>query len=129
MILIGYKGAFRLLNILAFTTMMIFAISCREYKSTVTVTNRADEAIRVCSITLGSQSSKIRDIGPNEKRQLSFKVQSDDHYVISVTMQSGRRIEKEMGYVTNGMDFFDSFIIQDSDIVFNRNTIGDALKE
>ena len=80
-------------------------ISLSSHYSNVTVVNAGNVAITNMTITLSQETRSIASLKPNEKRGLRFSVRGDASYVVSATFENGEKLNKEVGYVTNGMDF------------------------
>jgi len=78
--------------------------------------NNAAEPIGHASVSICGQTIQFRDIEPNKSAHGSYRVTSDSHYTIRLKFKSGRTLQKEAGYVTNGMNFNDQIIITDTDI-------------
>jgi len=78
--------------------------------------NKATEPIAHASVVICGQTIELKDISPSKGAGGSYKVTSDSHYTIQVEFKSGKRLKKETGYVTNGMDFQDEITVTDSDI-------------
>lgn len=43
-------------------------------------------------------------------------MKTDSHYKITVKFKSGEKLEKEIGYITNGFDFKDTLIVKNDEI-------------
>jgi len=78
--------------------------------------NNASEPIAYASVSICGQTVQLWDVLPNKSADGSYRVTSDSHYTIRVEFRSGGRLEREIGYVTSGMDFNDRIIVTDSDI-------------
>jgi hypothetical protein len=50
-------------------------------------------------------------------------VGGDADYHITIRFQSGRELERRLGYVTSGMDFHDEFSVSETDIVMKRVSV------
>jgi hypothetical protein len=109
----------------ACSALFVFVIvSCMANKGTVWVINNATEPISRCIVSICGQTIELRDILPTKSAEGFYKVKSDSHYDISIEFQSGRKLRKELGYVTNGLDFHDRIVVTNTDIVLeNRSTV------
>lgn len=78
--------------------------------------NKASESISRVSISICGQTIRMSEIQFGGTAQGSYEVTSDSHYTISVEFYSGKKIQKDIGYVTRGMNFWHEITITDSDI-------------
>ena len=105
--------------------LFIVYISLRpDNKAVVTVLNSSDQQVSILSITLSGQTNTFKNIPIGGKVSSQFKVFSDDHYIISGKMADSSKFGGDFGYVTSGMDFWDSFSIKPSGkIEFQRDRV------
>lgn len=96
--------------------MFLGMVSFGANKGFVLLVNMAKEPIVRALVTVCAQTIELKNIQPTESALGSYKVKSDSHYDIRVEFQSGKKLQKEMGYVTNGFDFQHEFVMTDSDI-------------
>lgn len=101
---------------LAATVAVLVLISCTANHGNFTLVNKAMEPIARASVTVCGQTIELTNIQPNKSAEGSYTVKSDSHYSIQVEFQSGKKLHKDTGYVTNGMDFQHEIVITDSDI-------------
>jgi len=90
--------------------------SCGTNKGSVLLVNQAKEPIVRVLVMVCGQTLELKDIQPSKSARGSYTVKSDGHYDIRVEFQSGKKLQKEMGYVTNGFDFQHKFVVTDNDI-------------
>ena len=90
--------------------------SCTPNKGSFSLINNANEPIARASVTICSQTIEFKGIQPNKSAAGSYEVRSDSHYEIRIEFQSGKKLQKETGYVTNGMDFQHEISVTNSDI-------------
>lgn len=100
----------------AATIAALFLISCTTNKGSFSLVNKTKEPIARASVAICGQTIELKDIQPNKSAAGSYEVKFDSHYTIQVEFQSGKKLQKETGYVTNGMDFQHEITITDSDI-------------
>jgi hypothetical protein len=93
-------------------------------KGSILILNRASEPISRGIVSVCGQTIEWRDIAPAKSAGGSYKVKSDSYYDISIEFQSGRKLRKELGYVTNGFDFHDTIVVTDTDIILENRGIG-----
>jgi len=98
-------------------TLLVFVmVSCIANKGVFVLVNKAKEPITRVLVTVCGQTIEMKDIQPTKSALGSYKVTSDSHYNIRVEFQSGKKLQKEMGYVTNGVDFHHEIVVIDTDI-------------
>jgi hypothetical protein len=82
----------------------------------VTVTNGSSQEISSLRVSLKHNNLVKEKLGVNHVADFQFKIKSDDHYHVKVYFKDGSEIDKQLGYVTSGMDSNDKITIFDSDI-------------
>jgi len=106
-------------------TAVIVMFSCAVHRGNFLVINKAKEPIARASVTVCGQTIEMKDIQPTKSAQGSYKVKSDSHFTVIVEFESGKKLQKEVGYVTNGLDFQHEIIITDADIeIADKKTKG-----
>ena len=100
----------------AATIAVLFLIACTNSKGSFSLVNKTKEPIARASVTICGQTIELKDIQPNASTVGSYEVKFDSHYTIQVEFQSGKTLQKETGYVTNGVDFTHEIVVADSDI-------------
>ncbi len=69
------------------------------------------------------QTIELQGIQPTKSASGFYEVTADSHYDVKVEFQPGARLQKEIGYVTNGHDFHDEVIVTDGDIELTHTTV------
>jgi hypothetical protein len=82
----------------------------------VQIINLASETVRNGELEVCNQRFKLGAIERGKSRTINYKIKSDSHYKLVVEFKSGRKFEKELGYVTNGRDFKDVLTLSDDDV-------------
>ena len=100
----------------AVTIAALFLISCTTNKGNFSLVNKTKEPIAHASVAICGQMIELKDIQPNKSAVGSYEVKSDSHYTIQVEFESGKKLQKEIGYVTHGFDFQHEIVVTDSDI-------------
>ena len=94
----------------------LFATSCTTGRGNFSLVNGSKEPIVHAIVTICGQTIELRNIDPGNSVTGSYDVKSDSHYTIEVEFRSGKKLRKETGYVTNGMDFQHEISVTGSDI-------------
>jgi hypothetical protein len=81
--------------------------------------------ITLAEVEVCEQFMQFKMIEINASKEGSFRIKGDSHYTILIEFASGKKLEKEIGYVTSGFDFEDTLIIKDDDILIDRKAIQD----
>jgi hypothetical protein len=105
---------FILMIIVGMTALSL--LSCGTNKGSFTLVNKSKESISSASISICGQTQQFMNIRPNDKISAFYRIKSDSHYAVQVEFQSGKKLQSELGYVTNGLDFKDEITVKDSTI-------------
>lgn len=89
----------------------------------LTLKNEASEAVARADILLGEQKLHFENLIPGSTSMAQFKIRSDDHFRIQVRFASGRILEKQDGYVTNGADLSFEMVVTDQDVELRDVTV------
>ena len=92
------------------------ASSFFSHQGEVSILNQATELVVKGEIDICDQKFSFENIKPNERKSFIYKVTSDSHYKVIVEFSPDKKLVKEMGYVTNGMDFKDTVVVKNDDI-------------
>ena len=109
-----------LMAICAVLSVLVMA-SCTPNKGVFLLFNESKEPISRGIISICGQTIELKDIQPNKSAQGSYEVKFDSHYDIRIKFQSGKELRKELGYVTNGLDFHHKIVVTDTDIKLMDN--------
>ena len=103
-------------TIIATLISAFIVAGCADHKGSFSIINKTNEAIVGGSVVICQQRIVLPEVPPGSVVTGAYKVTSDSHYNIEVEFASGKKLHKEVGYVTNGMDFQDAIAITESDI-------------
>lgn len=78
--------------------------------------NNSKYSIARVQVLVCGQMIELKEIQVGKSRTGVYKVRSDSHYDVRVEFDSGKKLQKEVGYVTNGFDFNHEITITDTDI-------------
>lgn len=104
-----------LITLLAALSVLVMA-SCTDNTGYFLIVNNANEPITQGVVLICGQTIKLNDILPTKSAPGSYKVRFDSHYDIRIEFQSGKKLGKELGYVTNGLDYQHKIIVTNTDI-------------
>ena len=90
------------------------AVWLSDNRGEVNITNNSAERINHIEIEVCNQQFKLENIGIGESKLIRYEVKSDSHYRINVEFASGKKLEEEIGYITNGIDFKDLIVVKDT---------------
>lgn len=105
---------------IAVVLITLIMTSCTTGKGNFSLINKAKEPIIYASVAICGQTIELKNIQPEESKIGSYDVKTDSHYTIEVEFRSGKKLRKEVGYVTNGMDFQHEIMITSSNIEINN---------
>lgn len=87
-------------------------MSCTGGKTaTVAVSNESGWEIRSLTVGVSSQEKTIKNLHNGESTSLVFRGLHGSHYSLNGKLSDGSIIHGEYGYVTNGAELNDSFVI------------------
>ncbi len=99
--------------LLAFLWSISIAIS---YDGNVRIVNATGESVKTGELEVCGQKFKIGEIEQGKSFMIHYKVKSDSHYKLAVEFRSGRKLTRELGYVTNGRDFKDVLTLKEDEV-------------
>ncbi len=110
---------------LMMVTVMVILSHCSYLNSSgkITVINKSDEVVTYVKIEICRQVMQFKMLQINSSTESVFKINGDSHYSVIIEFASGRQLEKEMGYVTNGICVEDIIIITNDTIFLDRNAV------
>ena len=104
-------------SILLSIILVLFLSSCsNEYKGTFNIYNKSEKNISKISVKIADKSFTYKDIKINGYVNGTYLINSDSSYIIEVQFKSGLTLKKQLGYITNGMNFNHNIVITKKDI-------------
>ena len=103
-------------NDLLSAMMLIVIVACAANNGSFDMINEAAETISSATVTVSGQTIAFGDIRQGGQVTGRYRVRFDDDFTISIVFESGRKLEKSLGYVTNGFDYSHRFMVSDNDI-------------
>ena len=94
---------------------MAFVPACGG-TTTFGLTNDTKERIDRAVVEVNDRKVELSQIEPGGRATGTLGIGGDDEYHIIVRFQSGRLLEKRLGYVTSGVDIRAEFSVTDMDI-------------
>jgi hypothetical protein len=102
-----------------FISLLIFA-NFHTSKGVVIISNQSGEEVLGGNLEVCGQFFLIDPIKNGNFQTIKFKVKSDSSYNITIHLKSST-IKESLGYVTNGIDFEDTIIVNESGISLAHN--------
>lgn len=97
-------------TLIALFTCLI--MSCTGSKTaTVVVSNESGWEVRSLTVKVSDQEKRIKNLHNGESTDLIFQGLHGSHYTLNGKLSDGSIIHGEYGYVTNGAELNDSFVI------------------
>ena len=103
-------------QIFSILVLCILAGCTTKNEGKFNLVNKANESLDILAVSICGQTSKFKDLKPGDTAQASYQVKGDCHFSITGQFKSGKKINKEDGYVTSGFNFSHEIEINDSDI-------------
>ncbi len=93
------------------------------------LSNESSEHIHSAKISVCGQDYTFQEIPQGEYIAVRYDVTTDSHFNIKVLLQSGRIVENEIGYITNGVDFFDIIKIKNDELIHESRELNSHNKQ
>lgn len=103
--------------------LLFFLSACLTNNGDIFLFNNSRQLIKSVTIKICAKSFEVYDIKPSAKIKISYKVTSDCDFGVIVLFDSGQKLEKRVGYITNGFSYEHEIKITDSDIVLVSSKI------
>lgn len=84
------------------------------------ILNAATESIKNGQLEVCGQKFLFGEIEQGKSKTIQYKERSDSQYKLEVEFHSGRKLEKELGDVTNGQDVLDILTLNDHEVSLTR---------
>lgn len=91
--------------------------------ATLAIVNQSNETIVLLQVTVNENIQTVKDLQHGEETEMQFLVKRDADYHIDVEFLSGRKINKEVGYLTRRTRISDMVIIKETDIEFETISV------
>ena len=86
----------------------------------VLILNAATEAVKNGQLEVCGQKFLFGEIEQGKGKAIQYKVRADSPYKLVVEFSSGRKLEKEVGSVTSGLDVEDILTVNDQEMTLTR---------
>jgi len=86
----------------------------------VLLANRSSQTIASARVSVCGRTFAFSNLPSGEDAAFRFNVAGDSHYEVEVTLDSGRAMRNEFGYVTNGVDSFDRIEVTDAGVTLRN---------
>ena len=109
------------LKYLCLMGVLLVVVGCTdEGEATLTIVNQSNETVVLLQVTVNENMQTVKDLEHGEEAEMHFLVKRDTDYHVDVEFVSGRKINKEVGYLSYGFNAEDVVRINQSDIEFTR---------
>ena len=121
-VLIKKKISIAILGFLCLLAIGMVAIVLSSNKGEIVIVNEATHSVLRGEIEVCKQRFKLGQLKPKDRHQILYKVWSDSAYEVTIEFESGKRLTRKLGYVTSGVDFKDTLIVKDQDLILRDRT-------
>ena len=118
---------FNRFSIVGFLVSLVFFLPAWEgcgffsnNKGELLIKNASTQAIVNGNVEICGQHFKLERIDIGKTKLIKFDIKSDSHYALTVELEGGKQLSKNLGYVTNGIDSKDTIIVKSDDIVLEE---------
>lgn len=91
-------------------------LSYSDYVGEVLIVNMATEPVKNGTLEVCDQKFQFGEIELGKSKTIQYKVGSDSHFKLVVEFNSGRKLAKEVGYVSSGGDSKHILTLNDHDV-------------
>jgi hypothetical protein len=114
----------RVINLITILILMGMVSSCASSTGIFDLRNESSEPIRSVSISICGQTFVFKQVGVSRSLTQSYRITTDGNFDIGVEFESGRKITRSAGYVTNGIDARHEIVITGTDIDVKIVSVG-----
>lgn len=98
-------------------------VECSNHKGHFRLLNKASEPLQHVNVNVCGQSISADNVLPLGEMVGDFVVKSDSHYSVQIEFKSGKKLQKDIGYITNGVDFNHEITVTDGDLSISNTKI------
>lgn len=106
--------------LLATVCFIVLAVLTAKYfvakESHVTILNQSGKPLFKGEIEMCHQHFYFENLKPGESKTFIYRVTGDSNYRVILEFGINRRLERDVGYVTNGMVFNDRVVIRNDEM-------------
>ena len=102
-----------------FALILLFCLSA-DNQGFVLVQNNSTQPVEFITIHIKDLNFSIANLEQGAQAGKAFMIHTESHYDVNATFSSGKTISLSSGYLTNGIDSYDLFIITDDSILHER---------
>ena len=84
------------------------------------VVNKANQEITKAVVQVCGETFNMEGLKQDEVKVFCYKLKGQSSYKVKVTFPSGKRLIREIGYVTIGIESTDALIIEDEDVKLDQ---------
>jgi hypothetical protein len=107
----------KLLNRKFVTIIILLGLcGCGVTKGKTTLVNESNSVIKMATIQVSGESFSFENIAPSESREFSFVVGGESGYDVKIVFNDNRELQKELGYVSSGINTHDVIHVKETDI-------------
>ncbi len=111
------------LKYLCLAGVLLVVVSCSEDGiATLTIVNQSEDTVVLVRVTVNENIQTVKDLQHGEEAEMQFLVKRDADYHIEIEFLTGRKIKKEVGYLTYGLNTDDIITITRTGIEFDNKT-------
>ncbi|OFZ78931.1 MAG: hypothetical protein A2583_12565 [Bdellovibrionales bacterium RIFOXYD1_FULL_53_11] len=91
-----------------------------QHKAEFELSNRSQEVLASVQVVICGQTIEVRALQQGQATTRNFKSGCEGHYTVRVQFQSGRQLNKDVGYVTGGLDIRDVIVVTSSNVELSK---------
>jgi hypothetical protein len=95
--------------------------ACSRNTATFVLSNDTEEPIVGATVEVNGERVDLRRIEPRARGTGTVAIRGDGDYHVTVRFQSGRVLDRRLGYVTSGFDFRSEFSVSETDVALKKS--------
>jgi len=113
----------KLWNFFASICTILFIISCSENQGHLLLVNKSEDTILKATVSVFDQLMEFDNIISGDSVTVDYEIGYDGYYLIDIEFKSGHKLQKELGYVTSGLNFKHKISVTDTDIQIEETEV------
>ena len=98
---------------------VVMLVSCSTTTNRIEIVNNGDELLTKVVVSMCSTQLTVDNISPHtSEKRLVQRLNCESHYTVDVYFSGGKRMQKDVGYITPGIDIGSVITVKNDDVSF-----------
>ncbi len=99
--------------------LAVMLVGCSSTTNRIEIVNNADELLTKVIVSMCSTQLTVDNIPPHSsEKRLIQRLSCESHYTVDVYFSGGKRMQKNVGYITPGIDMGSVITVKNDDVSF-----------